>query len=227
MAVFYREDDCLELVISVYRMWNAVIRNQHSGIPARGKLCWWIGSTGPHFPGFRFLCCCRYTCAGNSLSFWFKWLFNTSKLRFLTISFLLVYPHKSSIKKTCNWLAVFYLAFTEVTGSYPPFLNSCTTIRYSLRLDKFQWIVLCPTPKICSFLVQGLFIFGFGVPLFIAADATHWGKWTVLFGHALVLSSIYCYILFVHYSKWRDKLPRESNLLHNLFFHLCHSKFYP
>ncbi|KAL6549336.1 hypothetical protein OROHE_008453 [Orobanche hederae] len=56
-------------------------------------------------------------------------------------------------------------------------------------------------------LVQAIFIFGFGVPLFITTDATHWGKWSVLFIHTLVLASVYCYILFVHYSKWRDKLP--------------------
>ncbi|GER53098.1 hypothetical protein STAS_30585 [Striga asiatica] len=56
-------------------------------------------------------------------------------------------------------------------------------------------------------LVQAIFIFGFGVSLFINSDATQWGKWSVLFFHLLVLASVYCYILFVHYSKWRDKLP--------------------
>ncbi|KAL0357443.1 UNVERIFIED_CONTAM: Chaperone protein ClpB1 [Sesamum calycinum] len=56
-------------------------------------------------------------------------------------------------------------------------------------------------------LVQAIFIFGFGLPLFISADASHWGKWGVLFVHTLVLTAVYCYILFVHYSKWRDKLP--------------------
>ncbi|XP_020547057.1 transmembrane protein adipocyte-associated 1 homolog [Sesamum indicum] len=64
----------------------------------------------------------------------------------------------------------------------------------------------------CSFVAveltyQAIFIFGFGVPLFISADASHWGKWGVLFVHTLVLTAVYCYILFVHYSKWRDKLP--------------------
>ncbi|KAL8547139.1 hypothetical protein ACS0TY_006741 [Phlomoides rotata] len=58
-------------------------------------------------------------------------------------------------------------------------------------------------------LIQAIFIFGFGVPLFINADASHWGKWSVLFVHTLALTAVYCYILFVHYSKWRDKLPRE------------------
>ncbi|EYU23553.1 hypothetical protein ABFS82_04G149600 [Erythranthe guttata] len=56
-------------------------------------------------------------------------------------------------------------------------------------------------------LVQAIFIFGFGVPLFINAESRHWGKWSVLFIHTLVLTVVYCYILFFHYSKWRDKLP--------------------
>lgn len=66
-------------------------------------------------------------------------------------------------------------------------------------------------PKACDDFCppQAIFIFGFGVPLFINADATHWGKWSVLFVHTLALTAVYCYILFVHYSKWRDKLPRE------------------
>ncbi|KAH6781640.1 hypothetical protein C2S53_020132 [Perilla frutescens var. hirtella] len=56
-------------------------------------------------------------------------------------------------------------------------------------------------------LIQAIFIFGIGVPLFTNADDAHWGKWTLLFVHTLVLTAVYCYILFVHYSKWRDKLP--------------------
>ncbi|KAI3454726.1 hypothetical protein Pfo_011389 [Paulownia fortunei] len=56
-------------------------------------------------------------------------------------------------------------------------------------------------------LIQSIFTFGFGVPLFIKADATHWGKWSLLFAHTLVLTAVYSYILFVHYSKWKDKLP--------------------
>ncbi|KAA8541027.1 hypothetical protein F0562_024835 [Nyssa sinensis] len=57
-------------------------------------------------------------------------------------------------------------------------------------------------------LVKAIFVFGFGVPLFIDGDKTtyrvKWGLWSI---HKLLLTVGYGYILFVHYSKWRDKLP--------------------
>ncbi|XP_073123961.1 protein CANDIDATE G-PROTEIN COUPLED RECEPTOR 2-like [Henckelia pumila] len=56
-------------------------------------------------------------------------------------------------------------------------------------------------------LIQAIVVFGFEVPLFISADASHWGKWSVLFVHTLMLTAVYTYILFVHYSKWKDRLP--------------------
>lgn len=33
-----------------------------------------------------------------------------------------------------------------------------------------------------------------------------WGLWIM---HKLLLTAVYGYILFVHFSKWREKLPRE------------------
>lgn len=49
-------------------------------------------------------------------------------------------------------------------------------------------------------------MFGFGLPLFI--DSSHsrvkWGLWTV---HKLLLTSVYGFILFIHHSKWRERLP--------------------
>uniref|UniRef100_A0A5B7AD65 Transmembrane protein adipocyte-associated 1 n=1 Tax=Davidia involucrata TaxID=16924 RepID=A0A5B7AD65_DAVIN len=57
-------------------------------------------------------------------------------------------------------------------------------------------------------LLKAIFVFGFGVPLFIDVDKTthqvKWGLWSI---HKLLLTVVYGYILFVHYSKWRDKLP--------------------
>lgn len=72
-----------------------------------------------------------------------------------------------------------------------------------------------------TFMVSGLFIgadlllkvvfmFGFGVPLFHDVEIAHRGKWGVWFTHKLLLTAVYGYILFVHFSKWRDKLPPRS-----------------
>ncbi|EPS69566.1 hypothetical protein M569_05200 [Genlisea aurea] len=58
-------------------------------------------------------------------------------------------------------------------------------------------------------LIQAILTFGFGFPLFVdtAGGGKDWEKWGFPFVHALIVTAIYCYILFVHYSKWRDKLP--------------------
>jgi len=56
-------------------------------------------------------------------------------------------------------------------------------------------------------LLKAIFVFGFGVPLFVAGETRNrwkWGLWTIL---KLLLTGVYGFILFVHYSKWRDKLP--------------------
>ncbi|KAL3513069.1 hypothetical protein ACH5RR_025786 [Cinchona calisaya] len=69
-----------------------------------------------------------------------------------------------------------------------------------------------------TFMVSGIFvgvdvlfkvmcIFGFGVPIFIDVEITHRGKWAIWVAYKLLLSAVYGYILFVHYSKWKDKLP--------------------
>lgn len=56
-------------------------------------------------------------------------------------------------------------------------------------------------------LLKVIFIFGFGVPLFLDVEIADWGKWGVWFANKLLLAAAYGYILFVHFSKWRDKLP--------------------
>ncbi|KAI5648290.1 hypothetical protein M9H77_34295 [Catharanthus roseus] len=69
-----------------------------------------------------------------------------------------------------------------------------------------------------TFMVSGIFvgvdiflkaicIFGLGIPLFIDVEITHQGKWEISFMYKLLFLLVYGYILFVHYSKWRDKLP--------------------
>ncbi|KAF3643510.1 putative chaperone protein ClpB1-like [Capsicum annuum] len=56
-------------------------------------------------------------------------------------------------------------------------------------------------------LLKVIFIFGFGVPLFLDGEIADRGKWGVWFINKLLLTAAYGYILFVHFSKWRDKLP--------------------
>lgn len=55
-------------------------------------------------------------------------------------------------------------------------------------------------------LLKAIFVFGFGVPLFFDGTDPK-TKWTLLLIHALLLTVVYSYILFVHYSKWTDRLP--------------------
>ncbi|KAL3335520.1 hypothetical protein AABB24_031640 [Solanum stoloniferum] len=56
-------------------------------------------------------------------------------------------------------------------------------------------------------LLKAIFIFGFGVPLFLDVEIADRGKWGVWCTNKLLLTAAYGYILFVHFSKWRDKLP--------------------
>ncbi|KAH7852379.1 hypothetical protein Vadar_024158 [Vaccinium darrowii] len=57
-------------------------------------------------------------------------------------------------------------------------------------------------------LLKAIFVFGFSVPLFFdGEETTHrmkWGLWTI---NKLLLAAVYGFILFVHSSKWQDKLP--------------------
>ncbi|GJZ78396.1 transmembrane protein adipocyte-associated 1 [Tanacetum coccineum] len=56
-------------------------------------------------------------------------------------------------------------------------------------------------------LLKAIFVFGFHVPLFMDGATASGGKWGMWTFDELLLASTYGYILFVHYSKWRDKLP--------------------
>ncbi|XP_057950654.1 protein CANDIDATE G-PROTEIN COUPLED RECEPTOR 2-like [Malania oleifera] len=58
-------------------------------------------------------------------------------------------------------------------------------------------------------LLKAIYVFGFGIPLFIDGidqniHRVKWGLWII---HKLLLAAVYGFILFVHYSKWREKLP--------------------
>ncbi|XP_023927918.1 protein CANDIDATE G-PROTEIN COUPLED RECEPTOR 2 [Quercus suber] len=57
-------------------------------------------------------------------------------------------------------------------------------------------------------LLKAIYLFGFGIPLFIDSDDhTHPLKWNLWVVHRLVLTAVYGFILFMYHSKWRERLP--------------------
>ncbi|TKY55037.1 Transmembrane protein adipocyte-associated 1-like [Spatholobus suberectus] len=57
-------------------------------------------------------------------------------------------------------------------------------------------------------LLKAIYVFGFGVPLFNRnVGSTHTIKWSLWIVHKLLFAAAYGFILFVHFSKWREKLP--------------------
>ncbi|KAK6261725.1 hypothetical protein QUC31_007541 [Theobroma cacao] len=74
-------------------------------------------------------------------------------------------------------------------------------------LLKMDYIFIDLSGKV-SFLPKAIFIFGFGVPLFFdVVGSTHQMKWGLWIIQKLLLTTVYGFILFVPFSKWREKLP--------------------
>ncbi|PIA63066.1 hypothetical protein AQUCO_00200831v1 [Aquilegia coerulea] len=71
-------------------------------------------------------------------------------------------------------------------------------------------------------LLKAIYVFGFGVPLFIDLDGStnrvKWGIWVV---HKLLLSTVYGFILFMHHTKWRERLPARPAFYNYIFVMLC------
>ncbi|KAJ0048160.1 hypothetical protein Pint_16232 [Pistacia integerrima] len=59
-----------------------------------------------------------------------------------------------------------------------------------------------------------IYVFGFGSPLFFDLESTHRMKWGMWIIHNLLLTAVYGFILFVHFSKWREKLPSRPAFYH-------------
>jgi hypothetical protein len=59
-----------------------------------------------------------------------------------------------------------------------------------------------------DFFLKAIYLFGFGIPLFIDSNQdSHkikWGLWVV---HKFVLTAVYGLILFMYHSNWRERLP--------------------
>ncbi|XP_048443678.1 protein CANDIDATE G-PROTEIN COUPLED RECEPTOR 2-like isoform X1 [Pyrus x bretschneideri] len=57
-------------------------------------------------------------------------------------------------------------------------------------------------------LINVIYVFGFGVPLFIVGIGSTFGvKWGLWLIHKLLLTALHGFILFVHFSKLTEKLP--------------------
>ncbi|KAG0483817.1 hypothetical protein HPP92_011901 [Vanilla planifolia] len=61
-------------------------------------------------------------------------------------------------------------------------------------------------------LLKAVYVFGFGVPMFLdgvgPSNHVKWGLWIV---HKLLLAAVYVLILFMYHSKWREMLPGTSS----------------
>ncbi|XP_021742356.1 transmembrane protein adipocyte-associated 1 homolog [Chenopodium quinoa] len=55
--------------------------------------------------------------------------------------------------------------------------------------------------------LKGIYVFAFGVPLFIENNEAHRMKWGLWIVHKLVLTAVYGFILFMYHSSWRERLP--------------------
>jgi hypothetical protein len=79
--------------------------------------------------------------------------------------------------------------------------NNASGVETLTRTFVVSGVIVC-----ADLLLKVIYVFGFGLPLFI--DSSHsrvkWGLWTV---HKLLLTSVYGFILFMHHSKWRERLP--------------------
>ncbi|KAK2663356.1 hypothetical protein Ddye_001930 [Dipteronia dyeriana] len=62
-------------------------------------------------------------------------------------------------------------------------------------------------------LLKAIYVFGFGYPLFIDVE-THRIKWGLRIIHKLLFTAVYGFVLFVHFSKWREKLPTRPAFYH-------------
>ncbi|KAL0558401.1 hypothetical protein IC582_002965 [Cucumis melo] len=57
-------------------------------------------------------------------------------------------------------------------------------------------------------VLKAIYLFGFGVPLFVLSDdSTHGTKWNLWVLHRLLITAAYGFILFMYHSSHREKLP--------------------
>ncbi|KAJ8436797.1 hypothetical protein Cgig2_032025 [Carnegiea gigantea] len=75
-------------------------------------------------------------------------------------------------------------------------------------------------------LLKGIYIFAFGVPLFIENDdKTNQMKWGLLMVHKVALTAVYGFILFMYHSKWRERLPARPAYYKYITIMFCINAF--
>ncbi|CAK9143107.1 unnamed protein product [Ilex paraguariensis] len=71
-------------------------------------------------------------------------------------------------------------------------------------------------------LLKAIYLFGFGIPLFIDNnDNTRrikWGLWVV---HKLLLTAVYGFIFFIYHSRWRERLPARPAFYNYITVMFC------
>lgn len=108
------------------------------------------------------------------------------------------------------FLEISLLAFL-LQGNYASGLEALT------RTFVISGIILC-----VDILLKAIYVFGFGIPLFIdlngSKNKVKWGLWVV---HKLLLTAVYGSILFMHHTKWRERLPAKPAFYNYIAIMLC------
>ncbi|XP_031491359.1 protein CANDIDATE G-PROTEIN COUPLED RECEPTOR 2-like [Nymphaea colorata] len=81
--------------------------------------------------------------------------------------------------------------------------NQYSGLEALMRTLIISGIIVC-----FDFFLKAIYIFGFGVPLFVDnKDEQDQHKWILWVFHRLLLTSVYAMVFFMHHTKWRDRLP--------------------
>ncbi|KAF9624185.1 hypothetical protein IFM89_008123 [Coptis chinensis] len=108
------------------------------------------------------------------------------------------------------FLEISLLAFL-LQGSYASGLDALT------RTFVISGIILS-----VDILLKAIYVFGFGVPLFIDLDGVtnpvKWGLWVI---HKLLLTAVYGIIFSMHHTKWRERLPARPAFYNYICMMFC------
>ena len=77
-----------------------------------------------------------------------------------------------------------------------------------LRVLRLSGIASVFSNSLHLFALQAIYLLGFGIPFFIDSyEDSQPVKWNLWVAHKLVLTAVYCIILFMYHSRWRERLP--------------------